>query len=69
MRKPEPALRRAMKLPAVLAAMGWSRSTLYAKMAEGRFPKPVRPDPDGKAVIWWEDEIIERQQAASASRD
>jgi predicted DNA-binding transcriptional regulator AlpA len=49
--------------------MGWSRSTLYAKMAEGKFPKPVKPDPDGRAVIWWEDEVIEKQQAANAARD
>jgi prophage regulatory protein len=64
-----PTLRRGLRLPAVLAAMGWSRSTLYAKMAEGKFPKPVRPDPDGRAVIWWEDEVIAKQQAANAARD
>jgi prophage regulatory protein len=62
-------LRRGLRLPAVLAAMGWSRSTLYAKIAEGKFPKPVKPDPDGRAVMWWEDEVIEKQQAANAARD
>ena len=58
-------VRIALKKPAVLAATGWSNSTLYAKIAAGKFPKPSKIDPDGRAVIWWADEIEAAQKAAT----
>lgn len=57
-------IRRAMKLPAVRAATSYSEPTIYRKMAAGTFPKGVKIDPNSRAVIWWEDEIIAYQQAA-----
>lgn len=51
------AVRKALRLPAVLAATGWSQSTLYAKMAAGRFPRGQKLDPGGSSRIWFEDEI------------
>jgi len=56
--------RIALRKPAVLSMTGWSNSTLYIKMAEGKFPKPPKLDPDGRAVIWWADEIAELQRRA-----
>ena len=56
--------RTVMRKPAVLAATGWSNSTLYAKIAEGKFPKPTRLDPAGRTVVWFEDEIAEFQKRA-----
>jgi prophage regulatory protein len=56
--------RNFMRKPAVLAATGWSNSTLYEKIAQGKFPKPVKLDPDGRAVGWFEDQIDEIQKAA-----
>lgn len=44
-----------LRLPAVKAATGLSRSTIYARMREGRFPAPVPLG--GKAVGWPESEI------------
>jgi len=61
-------VRKMLKKPAVLAATGWSNSTLYEKIKQGLFPAPVRLDPDGRAVAWFEDEISQTQQAAAERR-
>jgi predicted DNA-binding transcriptional regulator AlpA len=65
-------IRKALRKPAVLTATGWSNSTLYSKIKEGKFPGPTKLDPDGRAVVWFEDELeafqkraIERQAAAA----
>jgi len=55
-----------LRLPAVKARTGLSRSTIYLRVAEGTFPKPVSLG--GRAVGWVEAEIqewLERQIAAS----
>ena len=57
-------VRKAMRLPAVMAATGLSRSTIYAKIKEGKFPPPTKLDPDGRTAIWFEDQIAEIQQRA-----
>jgi prophage regulatory protein len=57
-------MRRVLRKPAVLAATGWSNSTLYDKMKAGKFPKPTRLDPDGRVVVWFEDEVAEYQRLA-----
>ena len=49
--------------------MGWSTSTLYAKMDEQKFPRPVKPDPDGRAVGWLETEVEAHQKGCIAARD
>jgi prophage regulatory protein len=66
-------VRKVMRKPAVLTATGFSNSTLYERMAKGKFPKPTKLDPDGRTVVWFEDEVeawqqaaIERQQVAAA---
>jgi len=51
-----------LRLPAVKARSGLSRSTIYLRISEGRFPKPVSLG--GRAVGWIELEIndwIEKQ--------
>jgi prophage regulatory protein len=50
-------VRKVMRKPAVLAATGWSNSCLYEKIAKGLFPKPVKLDPNGRTVIWFEDQV------------
>jgi prophage regulatory protein len=52
-----------------MAATGWSRSSLYAKIDAGKFPAPVKLDPDGRAVAWLEGDVLEYQQARIAARD
>jgi len=58
-------VRKLLRKPVVLQATGWSNSTLYDKIAKGKFPKPVKIDPDGRVVGWWEDEIEAIQKAAA----
>jgi prophage regulatory protein len=55
-----------LRLPAVKARVSLSRSTIYAKVAEGTFPKPVILGK--RAVGWVESEIqgwLEQQIAVS----
>ena len=56
--------RKVLRKPAVLAATGWSNSTLYEKIATGKFPKPTKLDPDGRVVVWFEDQVAAFQNAA-----
>ena len=53
-----------LRKPAVLAATGWSNSTLYVKISNGLFPKPVKLDPNGRAVVWLADEVAAFQKRA-----
>lgn len=45
-----------MRAPAVRQATGYSRSSIYALMKAGKFPKPVRLS-GGGAVAWRTSEI------------
>jgi prophage regulatory protein len=60
---------KVMRLPAVLDATGWSKQTLYNKMSQGIFPKGTRLDPNGKTVVWFEDEVAAFQAAARTARE
>ena len=44
-----------LRRPAVEARTGLSRSTIYAAMARGEFPQPVRLGP--RAVGWRESDV------------
>ena len=46
---------RILRLPDVLARTGLSRSTIYVRLAEGSFPKPVQLG--GRAVGWIESDV------------
>lgn len=48
---------RFLRLPEVLARTGLSRSTIYVRLDEGRFPRPVSLG--GRAVGWIESEVDE----------
>ena len=55
-----------LRLPAVKSRTGLSRSTIYLRVAQGDFPKPVSLG--GRAVGWVEAEIqgwLERRVEAS----
>lgn len=60
-----------LRLPAVKARCGLSRSTIYQRVADGHFPKPVNLG--ARAVGWLEAEIdawlaaqVERSRANAA---
>lgn len=50
-----PVLTRLIRLPEVIARVGIKRSTIYQRMAEGRFPKGRSLGP--KLTVWVEAEI------------
>ena len=54
-----------LRLPAVISITGLARSTIYAKIAEGQFPKPVNLS--ARSVGWLETTSI--TGSASASRN
>ena len=58
-----------LRLPAVKARTGLSRSTIYLRISEGRFPKPISLG--GRAVGWIESEVQAwlEQQIDAARKD
>ena len=57
-----------LRLPAVMELTGLGRSTIYEKIKEGTFPRPVHPTGQ-KASAWLESEIVELQQRRIAERE
>ncbi|GAB5452313.1 MAG: hypothetical protein Hals2KO_26410 [Halioglobus sp.] len=56
-----------LRLPQVKSRTGLSRSTIYLRISEGRFPKPVSLG--GRAVGWIDKEIADWvNQQIEASR-
>ena len=56
-----------LRLPAVKKRTGLSRSTIYLRISEGRFPTPVSLG--GRAVGWVEEEVNDwLNQQIEASR-
>jgi prophage regulatory protein len=56
-----------LRLPEVLQVTGWSRSTLYLKISEGKFPAAVKLDPDGRAIGWPENVVAAHQEGILAA--
>jgi prophage regulatory protein len=56
-----------LRRPDVERATGLPRSTIYQRMAEGTFPKPVSLG--GRSVGWIEAEIADWQNRRQAERD
>ncbi|MAM63855.1 AlpA family transcriptional regulator [Maritimibacter sp. UBA3975] len=46
---------RILRRPAVEKYTGLSRSTIYAMIAEGSFPKPIRL---GKRAVGWPESVV-----------
>ncbi len=57
---------RIYRLPEVKAKTGLSRSTLYAMIADDRFPKPIKLGE--RAVGWSEAEVAKWIEARKADR-
>jgi prophage regulatory protein len=60
-------LEKILRRPEVTAVTGLPKSSLYAEIAAGRFPKPVAIR--GTAVGWLEPEVIAWQKKRIAERD
>lgn len=50
------AVRKALRLPAVMEATGLAKPTVYKLIAKGKFPAGNRRD-DIRLRVWWADEI------------
>jgi prophage regulatory protein len=61
-------LQRMLRRKEVETATGLPRSTIYERMAAGKFPKPVFPD-GARSARWLEAEIIDWQTRQIAARD
>ncbi len=46
-----------LRLPIVCSRVGYSRSSIYSRVADGSFPKPVRLG--ARAIGWLESDIDE----------
>ena len=62
-------LRKVLRKPEVLAASGYKSTQLDELIKQGRFPAPFRLTEGGRAVGWFEDEIIAHQTARATARD
>jgi prophage regulatory protein len=60
-------LEKILKRPEVEACTGLPKSSIYALMAAGEFPKPVPLR--GSAVGWLQSEIERWQEKRKAARD
>ena len=61
------AISSILRLPAVKARTGLSRSTIYLRVSQGRFPKPISLG--GRAIGWVEAEVSDwLNQRIEASR-
>jgi len=60
---------RFLRLPDVMARTGLSRSTIYVRLEQGRFPRPVSLG--SRAVGWVEAEVDEwmRERIAASRND
>ena len=47
---------KLLRLPQVIEQVGLSRPTIYARIAEGTFPRPVRI---GKRAVAWPSSVID----------
>jgi len=56
-----------LRRPQVERVTGLKRSSIYAHMAEGTFPRPIKLG--RKSVGWIEAEIVEWQKRRIAERD
>jgi prophage regulatory protein len=60
------AVRTMVRLGGVEAKTGLKKSSFYAEMAKGQFPRPVRIST--QAVAWFEDEIEAWQKKLDRSK-
>jgi prophage regulatory protein len=65
----KPRLLRMVRLSELPDFVGLHRSQIFALIADGEFPKPVKLSDGGRANGWLEHELIDWQQKRIAKRD
>jgi predicted DNA-binding transcriptional regulator AlpA len=61
--------RNLVRFQRALEITGLKRSAFYSKVKDGIIPRPIKIDPNGKAVAWIEAELIALQDRAISARD
>ncbi len=56
-----------IRLPTVIARVGLSRSSIYEKIKQGKFPPPVKIGP--RASAWVESELDDWLESCLTDRD
>lgn len=62
-----PTLRRFLRLPEVVEAVGKCRSWVYEAAKKGEFPRPIKLGPS--TVVWDAEEVAKWQEARIRERD
>ena len=62
----QPVTEKHLRRPAVEAATGLSRSTIYDMMGRGEFPRPVRI---GRRAVAWPQSVIQQWLADRPTAD
>jgi prophage regulatory protein len=62
-------LQRILRRPQVLEATGYSRTQLQELIDKGEFPPPFPLSDTGRAVGWFEDDVVAWQQRRLAKRN
>lgn len=57
---------RFLRVRTVVGMVGFSKTTLYARIRAGSFPKPIQIG--AQTVVFLESEIVEWMKAAAAKR-
>ena len=52
-----PSALRIIRMKELVSKVGYARSTIYTLIKEGRFPKPFKLVPNGRANGWLEETI------------
>lgn len=63
----EPQAERLLRAPEVMQMTGLPHSSLYAHVAKGRFPRPIKPTP--RTALWKLSEVLTWVEAKTAERD
>jgi predicted DNA-binding transcriptional regulator AlpA len=61
--------RHSYSVKEVMDVTGWAKSVLYDKIAKGIFPRPYKPDPQGRKVRFDGPKVDEYQRQRIAERD
>jgi predicted DNA-binding transcriptional regulator AlpA len=64
-----PDLDYIIRKPQLSRFVGLNMSVIYDMMARDLFPRPIKPNPQGRVIGWLSSEIAEWQRQRAAERD
>jgi predicted DNA-binding transcriptional regulator AlpA len=64
-----PGLDYIIRKPQLSRFVGLNMSVIYDMMARDQFPRPIKPNPQGRVIGWLSSEIAEWQRERAKERD